>query len=72
VREPANREPPKEGGVPVINLVGCNNGIEGFHKNLVTFRGPKLPDFYLAGFLFFPFSLFVCFSLNDAPQKCTS
>jgi len=26
----------------------CNNGIGGFHKNIVTFRGPKLPDCSLA------------------------
>jgi len=26
--------------------VGCNNGIGGFHKILVNFWGPKLPDFY--------------------------
>jgi len=23
---------------------GCNNGIEGFHQNRVTFKRPKLPD----------------------------
>ena len=23
---------------------GCNNGIGGLHKNLVTFRHPKMPD----------------------------
>ena len=28
--------------------VTSNNGIGGFHKNLATFRGPKLPDFLLA------------------------
>ena len=27
--------------------IGCNNGIGGFHKNLATFREPKLPDFLL-------------------------
>jgi len=26
--------------------LGCNNGIGGFHKNLVAFRGTKLPGFY--------------------------
>jgi len=26
----------------------CNNGIGEFYKNLVTFWGPKLPDFLLA------------------------
>ena len=25
--------------------VTSNNGIGGFHQNLATFRGPKLPDF---------------------------
>jgi len=29
-------------------VLGCNNGIGGFHKNIVTFRGPKLPDCSLA------------------------
>jgi len=28
-----------------IYLSGFNNGIGWFHKNLVTFWGPKLPDF---------------------------
>jgi len=28
--------------------IGCNNGIGGFHKNFVTFRDSKLPDFLLA------------------------
>jgi len=36
------REKEKEGNRV---LLGCNNGIGEFHKNLVTFRGPKLPDF---------------------------
>ena len=26
--------------------VGCNSGIGEFHTNIVTFRGPKLPDTY--------------------------
>jgi len=26
-------------------VAGCNNGIGEFHKNPVTFQGPKLPDF---------------------------
>jgi len=25
-------------------LVGCNNGVGGFHENLVTFKRTKLPD----------------------------
>ena len=29
-------------------LLGCNNGIGRFHENLVTFKYPKLPDFYWA------------------------
>jgi len=29
-------------------MLGCNNGIGGFHENLVTFREPKLPDFFWA------------------------
>ena len=31
-----------------LALLGCNNGIGGFHKNLVTFRGQKMSDFLLA------------------------
>jgi len=30
--------------VPPIHIVGCNNGIGGFHENLQTFRESKLPD----------------------------
>jgi len=30
------------------NTLGCNNGIGGFHKNIVTFWGPKLPDFEIS------------------------
>jgi len=26
-------------------MIGCNNGIRGFHENLVTFWGTKLPGF---------------------------
>ena len=26
-------------------ILGCNNGIGGFHENLVTFERKKLPDF---------------------------
>jgi len=26
-------------------IIGCNNGIGGFHENLVTFWGTKLPGF---------------------------
>jgi len=26
-------------------VAGCNNGIGECHRNPVTFRGPKLPDF---------------------------
>jgi len=33
---------------PPAQQVGCNNGIGGFHENLVTFREPKLPDFLWA------------------------
>ena len=29
----------------LIAMVWCNNGIEGFHENLVTFLESKLPDF---------------------------
>jgi len=25
--------------------IGCNNGIGGWHENIVTFKHPKLPDF---------------------------
>jgi hypothetical protein len=32
-------------------MLGCNNHIGGFYKNLVTFRGLKLPGFLLALFL---------------------
>ena len=31
-----------------ILLVGCNNGIGGFHENLVIFWESKLPDSLLA------------------------
>jgi len=31
-----------------IYILGCNNGIGGFHETLVTFRDSKLPDFFLA------------------------
>jgi len=27
------------------HVLGCNNGVGGFHENLVTFWGPKLPGF---------------------------
>ena len=30
------------------SLDGCNNGIGGFHENLVTFRDPELPIFLWA------------------------
>jgi len=26
-------------------IVGCNNGIGGFHQNLVNFKRSKMPDF---------------------------
>ena len=26
-------------------VIGCNNGVGGFHEKLVTFRDPKLADF---------------------------
>jgi len=29
----------------MLLVLGCNNGIGGFHKKLVTFRDPTLPDF---------------------------
>jgi len=29
-------------------MLGCNNGIGGFHENLVTFRDPELPSFLWA------------------------
>ena len=29
----------------VCPLLGCNNGIGGFHETLVTVKNPKLPDF---------------------------
>ena len=29
-------------------ILGCNNGIGGFHQNIVTFERPKLPDFLWA------------------------
>ena len=35
--------------------IGCNNGIGGFHENLVTYKRPKLP--------------FFLFGSKDAPQK---
>jgi len=30
------------------HILGCNNGIGGFHENLVTFRDWELPDFLIA------------------------
>jgi len=27
------------------HYLGCNNGIGGFHENLVNFRDPELPSF---------------------------
>jgi len=32
-------------GTLPVRVLGCNNGIGGFHKNLVTFWGTKLPGF---------------------------
>jgi len=41
-----------------VRIIGCDNGIGGFHENLVTFREPKLPVFLMGS--------------RDAPQKCSS
>ena len=29
----------------MASMVRCNNGIGGFHENLVTLKHPKVPDF---------------------------
>jgi len=37
-------------GVDQPLLVGCNNGIEGFHKNLVKFKHPNIINDLPIGF----------------------